>query len=288
MSKVALLGMGAMGFRMAQNLLKENHEVIVYNRTTKVASPLVSQGATLALTPKDAAKQADFVISMVTNNEASESIWLDEDTGAIHGLNVGSVAIECSTLNPDWIKKLNYAITDKGAEFLDAPVVGSRPQAEAGELIFLVGGKESTLKKSEPVLMTMASTIYHMGDISAGSIMKLVVNTLFGIQVTALGEVLGVINKMGIFSKTKALDVLSALPTTSPAMKGVGVLIANDNTSPLFPISLVEKDFNYMLEIANLIDAKAPSTKITHEIYKKAVDCGYGMENISGVSQLYN
>ena len=288
MSKIAFLGTGAMGLRMAQHLLNTNHELIVYNRTSEATSPLLSQGAKLALTPKDAAMNADFVISMVTNNEASKAVWLDSKTGAINGMKKGSIAIECSTLNPDWIKELHYAVAETGAEFLDAPVVGSRPQAEAGELIFLAGGTETTLKKAQPILMTMASAIHHIGDVSSGSTMKLVVNTLFGIQVSALGEVLGVINKAGTFSKEKAIKVLAELPTTSPAMKGIAGLIASENTKPLFPIHLVEKDFNYMLDIANLLDADAPSTKVTHEMFKKAIDSGYGMDNISGISQLYN
>jgi len=106
MTRVALLGTGAMGFRLAQNLLRAQHELIVYNRTVDRLKPLLDQGASHAATPKTAAEQADIVICMVTDNESSRQIWLAPETGAIHGLRSKKIAIECSTLTVAWTQEL--------------------------------------------------------------------------------------------------------------------------------------------------------------------------------------
>ena len=147
MSRIAVLGMGAMGSRIAQKLLKTNYQVIVYNRTADKAKLLVEQGAIYAAKPREAAEQADIVISMVTDDLASRAVWLDPETGAILGLSKNAIAIESSTLTVNWTRELAAAIAGHGAEFLDAPVVGSRPQADAGKLIYLVGGKAEILRK---------------------------------------------------------------------------------------------------------------------------------------------
>jgi 3-hydroxyisobutyrate dehydrogenase len=129
MSQIAVLGAGEMGSRMAQNLLNKS-------RTRDKVMPLIEQGAVYVATPRNAAQQAEVVISMVTDDQASRTIWLTPETGAIAGLNETQIAIESSTLTVEWTKTLAAKIDRGGAAFLDAPVVGSRPQADAGKLIY--------------------------------------------------------------------------------------------------------------------------------------------------------
>src|SRR5215470_16372325 len=124
MSKVSVMGLGAMGFRMAQRLLKAGHEVVVYNRTKERASAIESEGAQLAASPREAAERSYIVISMVTDDNASRSLWLDKETGAANGLRHGSIAIESSTLTPAWVSALADDVSRCNAKFLDAPVVG--------------------------------------------------------------------------------------------------------------------------------------------------------------------
>src|ERR1700761_3541667 len=143
MTKIAVLGLGAMGSRMAANLLKAGHQVTVWNRTPDVAAALVAAGAKQVLTPREAAMGADFVIAMVRDDEASRTIWLAPETGALAGLAKDAIAIESSTLSPSWVRELGGVVAKKGVAFLEAPVAGSRPQAEAGQLVYLVGGNES-------------------------------------------------------------------------------------------------------------------------------------------------
>ncbi|WOD36966.1 NAD(P)-dependent oxidoreductase [Nodosilinea sp. E11] len=287
MTRIALLGAGAMGSRMAQNLLKAQYKLIVYNRTADKVKPLIDQGAVYADNPKAAAEQADIVISMVTNNESSRNVWLDPKVGAALGLNKTSIAIESSTLTVGYIRELAAAITQRGAALLDAPVVGSRPQAEAGKLIYLVGGEAETLAQVQTVLSSAgASEIHHLGENGQGMAMKLAVNALFGIQVAALAEALGMLAKGGI-SGDRAMALLGELPILSPAAKLAGNLMLTGNHAPLFPIELVEKDFRYAIATEQTSGAKMPIATALQDVYQKAITEGYGKDNITGVIQLF-
>ncbi len=286
MNKIAVIGLGAMGFRMAQKLLAADYEVTVYNRTKERAAPLASEGAFIADTPREAAQKADIVISMVTDVNASRKIWLDGETGAINGLRKDSVAIESSTLTVAWVKELGQTLSNRGADFLDAPVVGSRPQAEAGELTYLVGGDAETVGKVESVLSVMGSMVNYVGEVGAGTMMKLAVNALFGIQVAAFGELLGTLKKFG-FDEAKTVELFGALPVTSPALKRVGGLMVSHNFAPNFPIHLVEKDLGYLAETADSLDSSATMAKSAQELFARAKGKGFAEEDISGVHQLF-
>jgi 3-hydroxyisobutyrate dehydrogenase len=285
--KIAILGCGAMGSRMAQNLLNANYPVVVYNRTAAKVQSLIDRGALYAATPKAAAAQAEIVISMVTDDDVSRSIWLDPETGALSGLRQDQIAIESSTLTIGWTRELANTIEQQGVMFLDAPVVGSRPQVEAGKLIYLVGGKAEVLEQVQPIFLSAGgAVVQHLGAISQGMAMKLAVNTLFGVQVAALAEILGLLDKQGITS-IKAMECLGELPVTSLAAKMAGSLMVANNHAPLFPIGLVEKDFRYVLQTAQTKNAAIPVATTIYHIYQEAIDKGFGNNNITGVVQLF-
>src|SRR5690349_3750213 len=153
-NQVAILGLGLMGSGMAHNILKSGFPLKVYNRTPDKARPLVDSGAKLAASPAAAAEQASFVISMLADDEACKEVWLGKD-GALGKMRKGAVVIECSTVSPRWITLLAKKARARSLRILDAPVTGSRPQAQAGELKFLVGGEEETLTLALSLLRSM-------------------------------------------------------------------------------------------------------------------------------------
>ncbi|MEO1386479.1 MAG: NAD(P)-dependent oxidoreductase [Cyanobacteria bacterium J06634_6] len=283
--KIAVLGLGAMGSRIAHNLINAGCALTVWNRSPQATEALKSAGATVATTPRQAAEQADIVISMVTDNNASKAVWLTPETGALCGLSSGKIAIAMSTLTIDWTHQLSERITEQGAGYLEAPVVGSRPQAEAKKLICLVGGKADALTQVRPVLEAITGVIHHVGGVGQGMAMKLAVNALFGIQVAALAELLAMLNQQGIFPK-KSMSLLADMPVTSLAAKGIGSLIVAQKYDPLFPIHLVEKDFRYACETAS--KENLPATNAVRQIYRDAVDRGYGDGNINAIAQRFN
>jgi 3-hydroxyisobutyrate dehydrogenase len=284
---VAVIGLGAMGSRMVQNLLQAGYSVVVHNRTEAKAQPLLELGARFAPTPRSAAEQSDVVISMVTDNEVSRQVWLAAETGAVFGLKPDQVAIEMSTVTLDWVEELHGAIAQRGARFLDAPVVGSRPQAEAGKLIALVGGEAATLEEVRSILTAAGVAMLHgMGGVGKGMAMKLAVNALFGIQVAALAELLGLLAKSGI-SSDRAMACLGELPVLSLAAKGAGGLMVAQNHAPMFPVALVEKDFRYVMQTAQGLEATLPTAAAVMEVYRSAIAQGHGEQNITGIAQLF-
>lgn len=285
MSKITVLGMGAMGSRMAISLLKAGHEITVWNRSVAKTDSVVKAGARVANTPRRAVKEAEFVISMVRDDEASERVWLDAETGALAGLSQNAIAIESSTLSPAWIKELESKFQQRGITFIDAPVAGTRPQAEAAQLIYFVGGDTATFNQTEPILKAMGSTVHHVGGVGNAMAIKLAVNALFAIQVAAMGELISSIRESKL-DEAKAIAVITSTPVCSPAAKLAAKAIASGNFAPLFPIELVAKDLEYSL-VANDNNLTLPLTEATRQVYAEAVNQGYGDNNITGIARLY-
>ena len=283
--KITYLGLGAMGVRMAENLIKAGHELTVWNRTPSAADPLVSMGATRADTPKDAVSGAEIIVSCVRDDEASKAVWLDETSGAIHGMPADAIAIESSTLTIEWVKALGDAFAEKSLAFLDAPVLGSRPQAEGKQLIHVVGGEENVFTKARAVLADMGGAQHLMGPVGTGAAMKLMVNSMMGVQVTALAELLAATEKGGI-SKARAAEVFGSTIVCSPQMKIVSGLMAQSTHNPLFPVELIEKDLGYAVKEAGDADA-LPVTSAARDVFIKALEAGDGDLNMSAVEKLY-
>jgi len=276
-----------MGSRMVVRLLDAGHDVAVYNRHPERASPLVERGATSAPSPAAAARGADIVISVVRDDEASRTVWLDAGTGALCGMKEGAIAVESSTLTPAWVKSLAEHMQRAHVRFVDAPVSGSRPQAEAGQLIYLVGGENEVVDAVRDVLLAMGGAVHHVGPLGAGAVMKLAVNALLGIQVAALAEILGMTRRFGI-ADAEAVEILGSTPVTSTAAKAAGALMVARKFEPMFPIELVEKDLRYVADTSRSLGTRTPTTSAARTVFEKAVEAGWGADNMVGVMKLFD
>ncbi|SDN02924.1 NAD(P)-dependent oxidoreductase [Ensifer sp. YR511] len=285
MAKVSVLGLGGMGSRMAANLIKAGYLVTVWNRTSAATADLVAAGARAAETPRQAAAEADFVLSMVRDNEASRFVWLDPEIGALPAMDKDATAIESSTLTPNWIRELGAAFTARGVSFLEAPVSGSRPQAESGQLLFFAGGAEATLARTTPLLRTMGSDIRHTGELGTAALAKLTTNALLGIQVTALAELIGMLQRSGA-DPGRVLQAVSAASAWSPAASYLAGSMLSGSFAPQFPIELIEKDFRYIVGAAGT-EANVPTVLAALQVFQSAISCGYGDENMTGVVRLF-
>lgn len=281
-STIAFLGTGAMGIRMATRLIEAGHRIIAFNRTQNKMQPLVEQGAIPASSPREAASQADLVISMIRDVEASNEIWLDPERGAIQGLTKGSITIEASTLTPEWVRHLSKEILIRNAHFLDAPVVGTRPHAEAGQLTFLVGGDVDIFASIQHILQIMGVCQFHIGPTGSGMQMKLAINSYFGVQAAALGEMIALLDLAGM-PPEKTMAVIETLPVFAPAMQHIAKLMQSNSFSPNFPIELVAKDLRYLIETAALQDRHLPITTAAHDVFREATSAGLGDLDISGI-----
>jgi 3-hydroxyisobutyrate dehydrogenase len=285
-TRIAFLGLGAMGSRMAISLLNAGYQVTVWNRSADAMQLMKNQGALLAATPREAARNADFVFSMVRDDVASRSVWIDPHTGSLQGMQSNAIAIESSTLTPNWTRELNQLCESRGISFLEAPVAGSRPQADAAQLIYFVGGKADILERAKPILSTMGAAIHHAGSVGDAAIIKLFVNALFGLQVAGLAELLGMVRNAGL-DPIKALEIVSSTPVASPAAKVAGSAMLSGNFAPMFPIELAKKDFEYFLQTAEQVQSRTPVIDAVHEVLARASKEGIGESNITGLAKLY-
>src|SRR5262249_41211412 len=161
-----------------------------------------------------------------------------EGSGAVAGLRRGAVAIECSTLTPAWVSSLAAQVEARGAAFLDAPVVGSRPQAEAGKLVHLIGGAGDAVAQARPVLVAWRVSMAPRGATPAGATAKLLVNALLSMQVVAIGELLGLARRAGLDERV-FVDMMGVLPVMSAAARAAAASIVALRFEPMFPIALV-------------------------------------------------
>ena len=282
--RVTVLGLGAMGSRIAYNLLNTGSQLTAWNRSRDAAEIFRDTGAYIAATPREAVEDADFVISMVRDDPASEQIWLEPEKGALKAMQPDAVAIESSTCTVSWIRRLARNFDERGIAFLDAPVVGSRRQAEEAQLIHIVGGDELTLTRARPLLACIGSAIHHAGPTSSGAAMKLLVNALLGIQVASLAELLPAIENMGL-DLNLVVDILGQSPPCSQAALAAAKMMVTENFSPAFPIHLMEKD---LIELkADNIGRQTPVSDTALTVFSRAVELGYGEDNMTGVAKLY-
>lgn len=286
MSDIAFLGLGAMGCRMATRLLEAGHRVTVWNRTRARTEPLIAAGARAAELPREAAAGAELVFSMLRDVDASRQVWLDPETGAIGGLAANSIAVECSTVTAQWVRQLAQAASGVGAGFVEAPVAGSRPQAEAGQLIFVAGGASDVLERVRPVLAAMGGAVHHAGDIGAGATVKLAVNGMLAVQAALLVDLWGFMTRSGM-DPAAGMAVLQEVPVTSPAAKGLlGAMLAR-RFEPQFPVELVEKDLGYLLGDEPATHGRnMPVVAGARQRYAAAMAAGLGHDNISGIVRL--
>lgn len=287
MARIAFLGLGAMGSRMAAHLLAAGHELAVWNREAAKAAPLVANGARLAATPRQAAFGADFVLSMVRDDAASRAVWMDAESGALAGLGPNALAIECSTLSLSWVQALARACAEAGSAFIDAPLAGSRPQAEAKALVFFVGGKPDDVSRARPVLGELGSAIHPAGDVGAGMAIKLAVNTLLAVQAGLIAELICGLGRAGQ-DTARAIEIIGQTPVCAPAAKIAAEMMLKRAFAPLFPIDLVEKDLGYAQSAFGAPGGQGlPLTQAAQALFHCAVEAGFGGENFSAVVKTY-
>ncbi len=283
MQRVAVLGLGVMGSGMAHNLLRAGYELTVYNRTREKAAALEQAGAQVAGTPREAAQVADIVISMVADDSASRAIWLGQD-GALAGTREGMLLIESSTLSTLWVRELAGLAAEQGCRFLDAPVTGSKPQAEAGELVFFVGGDATGLDQARPLLEAMGRRIEHLGPTGSGATMKLINNLMGGVQVAVLAEGLLLAEQAGLNMEQVVPLLLNGAPG-SPIVKGKAARIVARDYNTHFALRWMHKDLTYALEEAMHQTTPMPTLAVVREIYRLAMSRGLGDEDFSAVAE---
>lgn len=258
--KVAFIGLGGMGSGMAKNILAAGFDLTVYSRTAAKAAPLVGAGARAASSAREAADGAQLIISMVGDDEDSRAVWLGEN-GVLAGTpQANCIAVECSTLSLDWVRRLSQRCRDAGLRYLDCPVTGGRAGASAGTLTLLMGGDEAAVRDAAPVLNHIGGRLVYFGAVGSATSYKLLVNLMVGVQAAGLAEALALAKKAGL-EMTLVLEELCRGAAASPVVKAYAPrMAAGNHGEPIQFISRwVHKDLTYAGQLAAELGQPSPT-----------------------------
>ena len=279
--RIAFLGLGIMGGGMARRLLGAGFAVTVYNRNRTKSEALAAAGAPVATTAREAAAAADIVFCMVADDAASRTLWLSAD-GALAGAARGAIAVDCSTLTVGWVKELAAAAAARGVEFADAPVTGSKNQAAAGVLNFLVGGSASALEKIRPALNAMGRSVTHLGPTGSGALLKLINNFMAGVHVAAMAEAFAWMERTGL-NRAQALAFLSESAVGSPVTKTIAARINAADFTPNFFLKLMAKDLGYAVDEAAKSGQTLTTAATALQRFRAAILAGHGEKDMAAV-----
>jgi 3-hydroxyisobutyrate dehydrogenase-like beta-hydroxyacid dehydrogenase len=277
-STVAVIGLGGMGSRIARRLLNAGHEVLVWNRTPTKAVELVEAGAREVESPAEAARGAEAVLTILAGPQALQSVTEGPD-GVAAGAAGGVTVIEMSTVGPPGIARLAASLPSE-AGLLDAPVLGSFPEAEAGELRIFVGGPEALVERWTPLLSALGSPL-HVGPVGAGAAAKLVANgTLFGV-LSLLGEAMALGRGLGL-SPAATFAVLAGTPIAAQAERR-RASIESGKYPRRFSLTLARKDVDLIAEAAAGADLDLRLAAAARAWIHEAEEAGWGDRDYSEV-----
>jgi 3-hydroxyisobutyrate dehydrogenase/glyoxylate/succinic semialdehyde reductase len=266
---------------MAANLMKNGHELVVYNRTREKAEPLAEKGAKIVFSPAEVGEQAEILITMLSDPDAVRKAALGEK-GFLMRLEQKALWIDCSTVNPSFSKEMKDKAGGMNIRFVDAPVAGTIMPAEKGELIFLVGGDDKDIEEAQPLFDAMGKKTVRMGGTGMGSSIKMVINLMLGQAMAAFAESLTLGESLGI-SKEKLFEVLLGGPAAAPFLAGKKNKISENEFSPEFPLRLMRKDFHLVSVSAFENNLSLPVSNAAKELYASAVKHGMGDDDFSAV-----
>lgn len=284
-AKIAVLGMGAMGSRMAKALIEAGHELNVYNLIPTECVPLVMLGAKAFDTPREAAHGVDFVIAMVWDDAASAYVWLDPEVGAMQAIPKGTIAIECATLTVEHESKLLDAAEAIGVEFVSAPMSGSLPEADARTLIFTAGATYEAYAKVEPILMAMGQKINHAGGPLDGISLKLLINSKLAIEYAAMAEMVAFLLASGKDAK-RYLDIAaSTAPFSARGVREARFMLEGNETVRVKIDQLIKDSANHIAQCREHA-VPCPMVEAAYAIFRDASAAGFGNLDSAALARL--
>jgi 3-hydroxyisobutyrate dehydrogenase-like beta-hydroxyacid dehydrogenase len=283
---VGLIGLGLMGKPMAYNVLRGGFPLVVWNRTTARAEDLVNEGAKLAANPRETARLADVLITIVSDPPALEEVlWSAQ--GAMDGLRRGSVYIDSSTISPDLARRAAVACGERGVDFLDAPVTGGDWGAKKGELIFMIGGKTEVLERVKPVLEVLGKKFFLLGPNGAGQTVKLAMNLILALEVEALAEALALATSAGVDGE-RLIEVLQSSMARAAVLDVKAPNMLQHEYPPSFPLRLMHKDMRLALELARQKGVDLPAAAASFATYSAVKEASKDDADYSAVARFWS
>jgi 3-hydroxyisobutyrate dehydrogenase/2-hydroxy-3-oxopropionate reductase len=285
MAQLGFLGLGIMGYPMAQQLLKAGHEVALWTHSTAKARELAKEGkGTACATPKEVAQKADYIFYCVGDSAMDKSVAMGAD-GLLSGIRSGSVTADCSTISPMASREIHAAFSAKGAHFLDAPCTGSKAGAEGAKLTFMIGGDKAAFDRMTPYFEIMGKRLYHCGGAGMGLEAKLTQNLILGNLMVAFAEGMVLAVKSGVPPELM-LDILdnSAAKSGLVSAKAPAILARNFTTN--FSTKWMHKDLGLALDSAKAMGLPLPLTAIAEQMLQAVIAKGWGDDDMCSTIRL--
>ena len=268
--KIAFIGTGLMGYPMAKNLINKKLNLTVFSRTLEKAKPLEKLGAIIANSLGEAVKEADIVITMLTDDEAVEKVLGNQEF--LNNLKNPSTVIDMSSIKPKIAIQYGKLLKDRNIHFLDAPVSGGTIGAEEGSLAIMVGGDQNVFDGAFDTLKIMGNPTL-VGPIGSGQVSKLANQIIVGVTIGAVAEAITLCEKAGV-DANKFIKALSGGFADGKILQNHGKRMIDKDFSPKGKVSTHLKDMNNILECAGDFNTKLPISNLIQEMFKSLVDQG--------------
>jgi glyoxylate/succinic semialdehyde reductase len=283
---IGFIGLGIMGSGMAANLQRAGHPLVVYNRTRSKADSLVANGAVWAGTPAAVGRQSNILFTMLARPEAVLETALGPD-GFLGALPAGALWVDCSTVNPSFSRRMAAAAKELGMRLVDAPVTGSKPAAQAGELVFMVGGEPADVEECRPYLDLMGKRMVHVGAQGMGASLKIVFNLLVAEAMLSFSEAIALGRSLGIPRETLH-DFLIGSPAVPPLIGIKRPKFESGNYEADFPLQLMWKDLHLAALTAYEQGVSLPGGNTAKEIYAMAAKSGLSEQDFAALYRFMN
>ena len=278
-TKVAVLGTGIMGAAMARNLLSEGIEVRAWNRSREKAEPLKEDGAEVLGSPADAARGADFLLTMLADADAIEEAIAGD---VLSALGEDGVWLQMSTVGAEGNERLAEIASEHGVAYVDAPVLGTKQPAEQGQLVVLASGPEEVRERSEPVFDAVGSKTVWLGEAGAGSRLKLVINNWIVGLLGVLAETVAFANSIGV-DPSRFLETIEGGPLGLPYAQLKGNMMIEEDFPTSFSAKLARKDAGLVLGTAEAYDLEMPIARAVAARFDEAIQAGHGEEDMAAI-----
>ena len=261
-AQIGFIGLGLMGSRLARRLHSDGWNIRAWNRTPR--PELKKEGISIATSLGGLVAHSDLILSSLANDAAVRSVYFDE-RGVFSTAEPGTVILEMSTISPELSRRMHYEARGTGVNLLDVAISGSTPAVEAGTVTLLAGGDEKTFEQCVPIYESIAKQWFRIGPGSSGIQMKLVVNLLLGLDMQAIAEAVSLGEHLQI-DRNILLDVLSKTAVIAPAMVGKIGKIRDGDYSPEFPLRLMSKDMDLVMDAARMAGVDLPAASVAQSV----------------------
>lgn len=279
--KVGFIGLGKMGKPMAVNLLKRGFALTVHNRSRAVVEELVGMGAAAAASPAAVAAGTEVVLTCLPTPHAVEQVYLGPD-GLIPAARAGQILVDHSTVSPNTSRKLFAAAAERGAHFLDAPISGGVPRAQAGTLTIMVGGDAEPFQRARPLFDALGNKVVRVGGPGVGSVVKLVNQLLVGVHTAAAVEALVFGVKAGADPRT-LLDIIGSSFGASAMFSRTVPMVLERKFDSGTDVGILAKDLDLITDLGKEMSTRLLMGAVAEQVYREGVGLGLAANDIASL-----